>query len=173
MRDGVGLLNEYWTGQSLDIATDPKLRELMLAATPAYPYHTPGVCGAKRPARVVAADDRLLPGVAVGTPVQVRGCAPAYLPRPEARVLVAQHHRLAPADHGIADVPHTLPLPTLLAGQLGEGRVLVCHAWPTASLFKSLDLNERTMMQAWLDWLTEPRRSRRAGARAELPDAPP
>src|SRR5262249_16869051 len=87
---GVGLLNEFWTGSGAgESCGDPAVRDLMLAAGPLYEYHTPGKCGTFQPARVLR-DHAIIAHLSAGTRLQVRGCGPAYEPRPQAVCLIAQ-----------------------------------------------------------------------------------
>lgn len=155
---GVGLLNEYWTAAEFPEADDPAVREMMLAASPWYAYHTPGRCGAMRPATVIR-EHPLLPGLKAGTRLDVKGCAPAYHVRADAQVLMIQEHTIPPSVHGMPSLG-VLPMPSYVLGNLGRGRVAVINVWSHGRLLRYLNVGADEYFTNLLRWLAEPRRER-------------
>jgi RNA polymerase sigma-70 factor (ECF subfamily) len=153
---GVGLLNEYWTAGEFPELDDPHVREMMLAASPWYAYHTPGRCGAMKPATVLR-EHPLLPGLRAGTRIEVKGCAPAYHVRRDAQVLIAQEHTIAPSEHRMSGLG-TLPMPSYVLGELGRGSVAVINIWSHGRLLKYLTISAGEYFINLLSWLAKPRR---------------
>jgi RNA polymerase sigma factor (sigma-70 family) len=153
---GVGLLNEYWTSGEFPDTHDAAVRDMMLAASPWYAYHTPGRCGAMRRATVVR-EHALLPGLKAGTTVDVKGCAPAYHVRADAQILMIQEHTIGPDVHGMPSLG-VLPMPSYVLGNLGRGRVAVINIWSHARLLRYLSVGADEYFTNLLRWLAEPRR---------------
>lgn len=153
---GVGLLNEYWTGGDFPELDDPHIREMMLAASPWYAYHTPGRCGSMRPARIVR-EHALLPGLKSGARIQVKGCAPAYHVRADAMVVIEQEHSITPQVHRMSGLG-TLPMPSYVLGELGRGRVAAVNVWSHGRLIRYLNVSAGEYFVGLLDWLARPRR---------------
>jgi len=163
VRNGTGLLNEYWTQHGFGRVDNVDVWELMLSRSPIYCYHSPRFCGAQNTATVRAEDSALLPGLKVGTSLMVRECGPAYLPSEGTRVILTRDKIVQPREHGLAGVGE-LPLPGYMLGQLGKGRVAVVHCWPHQGLVPYLSVSAEQYFLNLLAWL--------ASGRIVCPDAP-
>jgi len=155
---GVGLLNEWWSGWSTQPLFDRDTLALMLAGSPAYPYHTPGRCGTRLPA-TVHEEHALLPGFKRGDRVSAYGCGPVYRPAAKARVLISKDQVVTPEEHGIAGLgPQRMPV--FVIGELGEGRVIVNNFWNDASFEQRLSIDAGEQLASMLEYLAQPRRER-------------
>lgn len=152
VRNGTGLLNEYWTQHGFGRVDNPDVWDLMLSRSPIYCYHSPRFCGAQNTATVWAEDAELLPGLKTGTSLMVRECGPAYLPREGTRMILTRDKIVQPREHGLAGVGG-LPLPGYLLGQLGKGRVAVVHCWPHQALMPYLSVPAERYFPKLLAWL--------------------
>ena len=158
VRGGMGLLNEYWTGNGIGACDDVSMRELMLADSVMFSYHMPGRCGLSLPASVLR-EHSLLPGLERGAKITVSGCGPAYRVVPGAQVLVAKDYLVQPREHG-GDGLGPLPMPCYIVGQLGRGRVIVNHAWAlpgmgcgACEIIRHLNVSHEQYFLTLLRWL--------------------
>lgn len=158
VRSGVGLLNEHWLS-GMTCHGDFPGRELMLADSIIYRYHTKPRCGVPGPMTVLS-EDPLLPGLSRGTRLIATGCGSLFRPMANARVIIAQDHVIEPEEHGIPGLG-AARIPSYIIGQLGLGRAVVSQLprHQTISQHPSIAAN---YLADLLAWLAEPRRSRLA-----------
>ncbi|MEO0588079.1 MAG: sigma-70 family RNA polymerase sigma factor, partial [Planctomycetota bacterium] len=137
VRGGVGLYQEGHCGSNDPGPDDPRLRELMLAASPVVSYCSgkpgtyeghaqpiPGVVRSRHPA---------FPWLVPGGEVTISSCGSYYRPASGAVVVVSRTAAGRPNEQVSEDAP-TFVAPAVIAGPLGRGRVAIAH-FTRAELF--------------------------------------
>ncbi|HEV2296467.1 MAG TPA: sigma-70 family RNA polymerase sigma factor [Tepidisphaeraceae bacterium] len=155
VRSGVGLLNEFWTGEQNIHDEDPHLAELMLSCTPLRAFHTKPHCGEFLTASVID-EHPLLPGLKQGMTFLSYGCGPVYRPTPGTKVLVVKDQVIEQDEHGIPGLGPAR-MPVCLVGQLGSGRVFIANVLQQAEIAQHLTVSPTDYLLNVVSWLVAPR----------------
>lgn len=156
VRAGVGLLNEWWTGDYDAGRTNVELAQLFLADSPVHTHHV-GNCLQFLPATVVESHP-LLPGLRPGGSFPVSACGPIYRVSPAARLLVAKDLPVRAEQHRIPGLGDTLRMPVVAVGTLGAGRVAVVNTYTHSDIADHLTVTLGEYLLNFLTWLADPRR---------------
>lgn len=105
-----------------------------------------------------------LPGLAAGTQLKVDHCAWLYEPTEDAEVLIESEQRLAPncdcqqcLQHTVGQLREPRPMPLVVAGSIGRGRVFTVNPVYPRTLHHHPSLTGR-YLDGVMDWLSGPRR---------------
>ena len=157
VHSGVGLYNEFWTSFSEGHCGDKYARQLMLADSEVYAFHTsPPPCGRVWLPTTVHQAHPALPGLMPGQSFSMGGCGPVYRVRKDATVLVTKDHIVPPEEHGIEGLGPAR-MPVCIAGRLGAGRVLVANIAWLGTHTRAPGLRNDFMIDL-LAWLASPKR---------------
>ncbi|QQE11601.1 sigma-70 family RNA polymerase sigma factor [Planctomycetota bacterium] len=167
VESGVGLLNEGYFGCAFPGMNDPKIRRLSLMKTLYGVYHThPNICHLHTK-NIVKQSHNILPGLSMGTEIELSGCAPVFTPTPKAKVLIESVASVLPnATRRYAVCPAPMTKPVLLTGKVGKGRVIVNTSYDFHSIGKHKKYRG-DFKYNMLKYLAEPRLKRRIDIKCE------
>ena len=157
VRSGVGLLNESWTAQCELQETTHDMRDLMLAASPVYGFHTHPRCNVPMPATMLRAHP-LLPGLRAGDVIPVFSCGPLYKPMDDAQLVMSKEMVISPQEHRIPGLGPAR-MPAWIVGQLGRGRVVVASIGHHPFFARKMSVRPEDYVADVLMWLAEPKRN--------------
>ncbi|QQE11602.1 sigma-70 family RNA polymerase sigma factor [Planctomycetota bacterium] len=157
VKSGVGLLNEGNAGLHYPGMHDPQLCDFLLAQKYCGYYHTHTHKCHHLIDCVVKESHDIIPGLSAGTNLDVPGCGPIFIPKPNATVLIEDAKPVLPSNKKNA-APHPTPVrkPVLVVGNHGKGRIIV----NTAFFFSSIGSHKQyrgDFIFNMLNYLAEPR----------------
>ncbi|QQE11603.1 sigma-70 family RNA polymerase sigma factor [Planctomycetota bacterium] len=157
VESGVGLLNEGNIGGSLPGLWDQRLQNLMLSNAYIGYYHThPYICHIPVKS-IVRHSHNIIDSLAPGTELDIPGCGPIFIPKPEAKVLIENIQPVYPTvNKQHTACPSPIRKPILLTGQVGRGRVIV----NTSFDFRSIGDHQKyrgDFILKMINYLAEPR----------------